>query len=174
MGNALCAYYEPCVKCLLERREGMECIDLKTRCSSKDGIEFSTSFVDDMSDFPIQCMLRIISKDGQPCEHHFTYQVDSSDSVSRLTIHDHQCTVINAGLAFGVGMLATFLIGCFVILFVKVYGVIQDRRECAKFEQEQQQMTKYEFQSPIYNSPVRTYEIPRCLSVEENKMESSL
>lgn len=155
---------------MLERREGLECLDLQNKCTA-NGNEFKTQFFNDISDKPIQCMLRITTKDGQLCDHRFTYTVDDS-VISHLTILDKVCSVVNAGFALGIGMLATFLLGCFVIMIIKVHHTVQDKREFAKFEAEQKEMTKYDFESPIYNSPVRRYEIPRCLSVEENEMNT--
>lgn len=145
----------------------MECLGVDEKCSAKDGNEFVTQYFNDISDSPIQCMLRITAKDGQLCDHHFTYNIDEN-AVNRLTILDHKCTVVNAGFAFGMIMLGTFLLGCLVIMVIKVKHTVEDKREFAKFEEEQKEMTKYEFESPIYNSPVRRYEMPRCLSVEEN------
>lgn len=67
---------------------------------------------------------------------------------------------------------ATFLIGCLMIVLLKVHNVIQDKREFAKFDEERKNMTTYNYESPIYNSPIRKYDIPSAIKNEEMEMNS--
>lgn len=174
--SALCAYYEPCVQCLLDRREGNTCNDLDQRCSSgntsTDVRPFHFEYFNDISDASIQCLLRVTTKDGSKCDHRFTYVIDPQQQTTMLKILDNRCTPVNfAGITMAI-VAATFLIGCLMIVLLKVHNVIQDKREFAKFDEERKNMTTYNYESPIYNSPIRKYDIPSAIKNEEMEMNS--
>lgn len=89
-----------------------------------------------------------------------------------LKILDNRCTPVNfAGITLTI-VAATFLIGCLIILLVKVHNIVQDKREFARFDEERKNMTTYNFESPIYNSPIRKYELPTSIKNEEAQMNS--
>lgn len=172
--SSLCAYYEPCVKCLLDRREGRPCIDLDYRCSGGNASSikpFDFGYFSDISDASVQCLLRITTKDGIKCDHHFTYDIEPQQQTTVLKILDNHCTPVNV-VGISVTIVAiTFLIGCLIILLIKVHNVIQDEREYAKFHEEVK-LNMFNNVSPIYNSPIRKYELPSSLKNDEVERNS--
>lgn len=159
--------------CLLERREGKTCNDLDLRCSSGKPLKaFHFEYYSDISDARIQCLLRVTTKDGIKCDHYFTYEIDLQQQTTMLKILNNRCSPVNfAGITMGI-VAATFLIGCLIILLVKTHNIIQDKREFAKFDEERKNMTTYNYESPIYNSPIRKYELPNSIKNEEVEMNS--
>lgn len=173
--SSLCAYYEPCVKCLLDRRDGRPCNDLDYRCSGGNESlikPFNFGYLNDISDASIQCLLRITTKDGIKCDHRFTYEIDPQQQTTMLKIQDFRCTPVNYAEITIAIVAGTFLLGCLVILFLKVHNIIQDKREFAKFDEERKNMTTYNYESPIYNSPIRKYEMPDSINTDEVDMNS--
>lgn len=150
------------------------CADLEKRCSPANTTAkpFLYEFYNDISDASIQCLLRITTKDDIKCDHRFTYEIDLTKQTTMLKILNNRCTPVNvAGITIFI-VSATFLIGCLVILLVKIHNIIQDKREFAKFDEERRNMTKYNYESPIYNSPIRKYDIPNLIKNEELEMNS--
>lgn len=105
-------------------------------------------------------MVRITDTEGAQCDYHFAYVVNS-ESQSYLRILNGDCTKLNVATITWMIVLVTFLIGLMFIGLVKVHNVVQDKREFAKFEKERLNQTQYEFQSPLYRSPVSQYEMPQ-------------
>lgn len=173
--SSLCTYYGSCVQCLLDRREGKICNDLDFRCSGGNSSSikpFNFGYFNDISDASIQCLLRTTTKDGIKCDHHFTYEIDPKLQTTMLKIHDYRCTPVNyAGITLSI-VLATFLIGCLIILMIKVHNVIQDKREYAKFDEERKNNTTYVDESPLYKPPITTYELPSSLKNADTEMNS--
>lgn len=48
--------------------------------------------------------------------------------------------------------------------------MISDRREFARFDQERREQTMYRFESPIYKSPVTSYEVPLSAGIREENV----
>lgn len=162
--NALCLYYEPCVNCLLERNEWKNCTDLDERCTAKDGTKFYYEFASDISDSKIQCITRFTSSEGVQCDKRFTYEInDQSESSLRILIAECK-KGLSIGSVFGIGIMSTLLLGILLILLIKFVNYTRDKREFAKFEEDKNQNTEYALQSPLYNSPIRTYQMPVELS----------
>lgn len=162
--NALCLYYEPCVSCLLERNEFKNCTDLDERCMAKDGTKFYYEFVDDISDSEIQCIIRFTSNEGVQCDKRFTYQINEQTE-SRLRVLNTECKKgMSIGSVFGIGIISTLILGILVILLVKLINYTRDKREFARFEEDKKNNTNYSTNNPIYNSPIRTYQMPKELS----------
>lgn len=162
--NALCLYYEPCVTCVLERNEWKNCTDLDERCMAKDGTKFYYEFVDDISDSKIQCITRFTSNEGVQCDKRFTYEINEQ-SESSLRILRAECKKgLSIGSVFGIGIASTLVLGILVILLIKLVNYTRDKREFARFEEEKNKNTNYSMDSPIYNSPIRSYQMPAELS----------
>lgn len=162
--NALCAYYEPCVNCLLDRIEFKNCTDLDERCMAKDGTKFYYEFSDDISDSKIQCIIRFTSNEGVQCDKKFTYDINEQTE-SYLRIQNAECKKgMSIGSVFGIGIVSTLILGILLILLIKLITYTRDKREFARFEDDKKNNTQYSLQSPIYNSPIRTYEMPKELS----------
>jgi len=47
--NYLCAYYEPCAKCLIYRQQGVECTNVTDVCSLEYGAEVNYEFRDNIN-----------------------------------------------------------------------------------------------------------------------------
>jgi len=162
--NALCLYYEPCVNCLLDRNEFKNCTDLDERCMAKDGTKFYYEFVDDISDSKVQCVIRYTSSEGVQCDKKFTYQINEQTE-SFLRILTAECKKgLSVGSVFAITILTTLVLGILLILLIKLVNYTRDKQEFARFEEEKNKHTNYSHQSPIYNSPIRTYQMPAELS----------
>lgn len=64
-------------------------------------------------------------------------------------------------------IIITFLLGLLVLLIVKFNIYIADKREYARFEEEQMKQTEYKFESPIYKSPVTEFRNPQRDNVND-------
>lgn len=162
--NALCLYYEPCVNCLLDRNEFKNCTDLDERCTAKDGTKFYYEFVDDISDSKIQCLIRFTSNEGVQCDKKFTYLINEQTE-SFLRILTSECKKgLSVGSVFAITIITTLVLGILLIMLIKLVNYTRDKREFARFEEEKNKLTNYSTQSPIYNSPIRSYQMPPELS----------
>lgn len=163
------------MQCLLDRREGKICNDMDIRCSGGNASSikpFNFGYFSDISNARIQCLLRTTTKEGIKCDHYFTYDVDPKQQSTLLKILDNRCEPVNyAGITLAI-VLTTFLIGCLIILLVKVHNVIQDKREYAKFDEERKNNTTYVNESPLYKPPITTYQMPNSLKTTDLEMSS--
>lgn len=166
--NSLCAYYEPCVHCRLQQKEGIECTD---RCEDTDGTPFLVNFNNEITESNLTCVVRIMDEENRPCDYRYVYEVNEGQQ-SRLDVKYYKCTHLNYGATGGLIFLATLILGLLVLVTVKVVNVFQDRREFSRFEEERKNATRYEFESPIYNSPNRRYEVPDSLAGNDFEMKS--
>lgn len=128
-----------------------------------------------ISEQPIQCIARVKHHDAT-CEYRFSYETSSDSNINtRLKIQDTTCPPISAATygLYGLGIIAiaTFLLGLIFIIIFKVNIILADRREYAKFQEEQKQ-TQYALQmSPLYKSPISEYKNPFSFE-NENIYES--
>ena len=166
--SALCSYYEPCVRCLLEQKVGTECTNLAELCQDKQNVSFTFEYQNNLSDQPITCMVRIVDTEDNTCDQHFAYEVNE-DQQSNLRIAFKKCSTIKVGTVGAFIVIATFLIGCIFLAVLKVFTYIIDKREYAKFEEELKNRTTYQGSNPIYNSPKRYYEVPKILQQNDNE-----
>lgn len=172
--NALCLYYEPCVNCLLDQNEFKNCSDTDIRCLAKDGTKFYHEFLDDISDSKIQCVIRYTSSEGIQCDKKFTYQINEQTE-SLLRILTSECKKsLSVGSVFLITILTTLILGVLLILLIKLINYTRDKREFARFEEEKNKNTNYSLESPIYNSPIRSYQMPEEFkeSYEMNRLSA--
>lgn len=162
--NALCLYYEPCVSCLLDRNEFNNCTDLEERCMAKDGTKFYYEFVDDISQSKVQCTIRFTTGEGVQCDKKFTYRINELSESSLLVLRSECKKGLSVGSVFAITIVTTVVLGILLILLIKLVNYTRDKREFARFEEEKNKHTEYSLQSPIYNSPIRTYQMPAELS----------
>lgn len=166
--SALCLFYEPCVKCLINRHHNAtSCSNIAEYCTDhKNGREFDYKFSHDLNDERIRCVVRTRHFDkagneienSDACEHYFTYEMNE-EGHSALVIDESTCTPVNYALFGGFIILATLLMGLMVAMIVKTYFWYTDRRITAEFHKHQN-MTKYEEQNPLYKSAWTRYEVP--------------
>lgn len=98
--------------------------------------------------------------DDTVCEYKFTYELEGWDTSIRIA--DASCPPVNVAAYSIIGIIiATFLIGLLILMFIKFNMFLADKREFAKFEEERKQQTEYKFESPIYKSPVTTFRNPQ-------------
>lgn len=113
------------------------------------------------------CVMRLTQRDNSAvCEHRFGYRVvdASTTRVSHLQIARERCAEPMDAAVVGAGILVgTFLLGCAILMAVKMVTVLKDRREFARFEAELKGMRYEEFTSPLYRSPNRVYEVPELV-----------
>lgn len=119
--------------------------------------KFSLNF----SDADITCISRVRYDEDTVCEYKFTYNLDDNGETF-LQIADDACPPPHyAAYAIGTVVLATLLIGIAIIMFVKCNMYLADKREYAKFEEERKKQTEYQFESPIYRSPITRVNNPQ-------------
>ncbi|SPP82125.1 integrin beta-nu [Drosophila guanche] len=169
--NKLCQFYEPCVTCLIEQRQGMgACDNLSEICTSIDRQEhFTYSFVAEL-EADVRCLVRIVNKHGIQCDSYFGYQV--IDHANYLSIQAENCEPLDYVALFGFISGFTLLIGLLLIFLILWCIRAKDAREFARFEQERENCVRQE--NPLYRDPVGRYEVPRVLSekFDENPFAS--
>eukprot|EP00099_Drosophila_melanogaster_P013348 NP_001303333.1 integrin betanu subunit, isoform B [Drosophila melanogaster] len=170
--NKLCLFYEPCVTCLIEQKQGMGvCENLTEICSSLDRQEtYPYNFVHELDPEQDQCLVRLVNKHGIQCDSFFVYQV--IDHSNFLTIQAVDCEPPDYVALVGYISAFTLLIGLLIIFIILWYIRAKDAREYAKFEEDQKNSVRQE--NPIYRDPVGRYEVPKALSVkyDENPFAS--
>ncbi|KAH8419247.1 hypothetical protein KR222_000066 [Zaprionus bogoriensis] len=169
--NKLCQFYEPCVTCLIDQKQGRgACKNYTEICSSAEHHEpFTYSFVAELQ-AEVVCLVRIVNRHGIACDNYFGYEV--VNHANYLTIQAVNCEPPNYYAIFGSISLITLFIGLAIIWLVWWCLRLKDAREYARFESEQQNSVKQE--NPIYRNPVSQYEVPKVLSVkyDENPFAS--
>ncbi|XP_017120954.1 integrin beta-nu [Drosophila elegans] len=165
--NKLCQFYEPCVTCLIEQKQGMgACDNLSQVCSSLDRQEhFTYSFVHELDPDEDHCLVRIVNKHGIQCDSFFVYQV--IDHSNFLTIQAVNCEPLDFVALFGFISGFTLLIGLLLIFLILWCIRRNDAKEYAKFLEEQKTAVRQE--NPIYRDPVGRYEVPKALSVKHDE-----
>lgn len=122
------------------------------------------------TDANIQCIARVRYDDKTVCEYKFTYELEEDNEVN-IRIAVTTCPPTNYALVsiFSI-ILFTFFIGLIFILIYKVKIHLADKREFAKFEEDKGQ-TKYDFDSPLYKSPISKFENPQIERLSQNVFE---
>lgn len=181
-GNSLCTFYEPCAKCLIQQKDGNNCTeeqyDSVCRNNNDDGggaagglgKEFHFSFVADIDLSNTTCVTRLTDDQDRSCDYRYAYKFDPAEMRSHLTIKYYKCTHVNVGAAGAIIAGFTFLLGFIVLMAVKVWNGVQDRREYRLFEEERMKETVSGL-SPLYNSPTTYYEVPKELRQNEFEMK---
>ncbi|XP_001357510.4 integrin beta-nu [Drosophila pseudoobscura] len=169
--NKLCQFYEPCVTCLIEQRQGMgACDNLSEICTSLDSQErFTYSFVAEL-EADVRCLVRIVNKHGIQCDSYFGYQV--IDHANYLSIQATDCEPLDYVALFGFISGFTLLIGL-LLIFLFIWCIRRkDAREYARFEEEWAKRVSQE--NPLYRDPVGRYVVPKALSTkfDENPFAS--
>lgn len=104
------------------------------------------------------------------CEYKFTYELDES-SDTNIRIATTSCPPANVAAYSIIGIIiSTFLIGFIVLMIYKVNIFLADKREFAKFEEDRAQ-TEYKFESPLYRSPVTTFQNPQNERLSKSDFE---
>jgi Integrin beta cytoplasmic domain len=115
-----------------------------------------------MTDDRIKCMALVKKKDMSQ-QHNFIYDINK-DHDTFLTIEEYQTPSIlvsNLGLFSLLGViLMTLLFGLIGICCYVCLLRAKDRKELAAFEKRLED-TKYEFESPIYKSPITEFRVPQ-------------
>ena len=125
------------------------------------------------ADAKIICIARIRYDDDTVCEYKFTYDLDEKLE-TMIRIEDTTCPPVNvAAYSIIAVIIATFLIGFLILMIIKFNMYLADKREFAKFEEEQKNQTLYKFESPIYKSPVTTFRNPQSAQNSPNVFELS-
>ncbi|KAH8246535.1 hypothetical protein KR038_011727 [Drosophila bunnanda] len=170
--NKLCQFYEPCVTCLIQQKQGMgACDNLSEICKSVDRQElFTYRFVHELEPEQARCLVRIVNKHGIQCDSFFSYQVINPSN--ELAIQAVDCEPLDYmalfGFISGFTVLAGLLLMCLIWWCIRA----KDAREYARFEEDQKNWVRQE--NPIYRDPVGRYEVPKALSVkyDENPFAS--
>lgn len=131
---------------------------------AKDGTKFYYEFVDDISHSKVQCTIRFTTGEGVQCDKKFTYQINELSESSLLVLRSECKKGLSVGSVFAITIVTTVVLGILLILLIKLVNYTRDKREFARFEEEKNKHTEYSLQSPIYNSPIRTYQMPVELS----------
>lgn len=134
------------------------------------GKEFEFSFVADIDVSNTSCIVRLTDDQDRFCDYRYEYKFDPAEVQSTLTIKYYKCTHINVGAAGAIIAGLTFLLGFIVLMAVKVWNNVQDRREYRLFEEERSKETVSGL-SPLYNSPTTYYEVPKELREDEFEMK---
>ncbi|XP_044249425.2 integrin beta-nu [Drosophila takahashii] len=170
--NKLCLFYEPCVTCLIQQKQGMgTCDNLTEICSSSDRQDMHRHrFVSDLDLDQDLCLVRMVNKHGIQCDSFFAYQV--IDHTNFLIIKDGECDPPDYVALVGYISAFTLLIGLASMFLIFWCIRAKDAREYARFEEDQKSRLLQE--NPIYRDPVGRYEVPKALSVkyDENPFAS--
>lgn len=111
--------------------------------------------------------------DDTVCEYKFTYVVEE-DAETNILIADASCPPVNVAAYSIIGVIiATFLLGFIILMVIKVNMYLADKREFAKFEEEQKAQTEYKFESPIYKSPITEFRNPQSDRESQNTFRES-
>lgn len=111
--------------------------------------------------------------DDTVCEYKFTYVVEE-DAETNILIADASCPPVNVAAYSIIGVvIATFLLGFIILMVIKVNMYLVDKREFAKFEEEQKAQTEYKFESPIYKSPITEFRNPQSDRESQNTFRES-
>lgn len=111
--------------------------------------------------------------DDTVCEYKFTYVVEE-DAETNILIADASCPPVNVAAYSIIGVIiATFLLGFIILMVIKVNMYLADKREFAKFEEEQKAQTEYKFESPIYRSPITEFRNPQSDRESQNTFRES-
>lgn len=111
--------------------------------------------------------MQIKESNGQQCHVHYMYII-RKDWIVDLEIYKECWKPLQAATAIGyiVGIIVG--IGTVLILIWKAKLMRDDRIEYAKFQKEVESKQIME-ENPLYNSPVRKYEIPKeFLELQQN------
>lgn len=123
------------------------------------------------TDAKIICMARVRYDDDTVCEYKFTYDLDDNLDTN-IRIEDATCPPVNIAAYSIIGIIiGTFLLGLLILMFIKFNIYIADKREFAKFEEEQQKHTQYKFESPLYKSPITKFRNPQSTENSPNVFE---
>ena len=127
--------------------------------------------INDPTDAEIQCIARVRYDDDTVCEYKFTYELDG-DYGTNINIADAACPPVNVAAYSIIGVIiATFLLGFIILMVIKVNMILADKREFAKFEEERLGATEYQFESPIYKSPISKFRNPQKEQEHQNVFE---
>ncbi|KAH8378296.1 hypothetical protein KR093_010628, partial [Drosophila rubida] len=164
--NKLCLFYEPCVTCLIERKQHMAgCKNESDVCASAKLLDvFNYQFVEEL-ETEEKCLVRIVNKHGIQCDSYFGYRV--IDHVNYLSIQAVDCEPTNYYAIFGFISLATLILGLAIICLAWWCVRLKDAREYARFEEEQLKSVRQE--NPIYRDPIGRYQVPKALSLKHDE-----
>ncbi|KAF5270698.1 hypothetical protein FQA39_LY01436 [Lamprigera yunnana] len=157
--TGLCSNYENCV------HDTVTGLKNSSNCS-EDGNTFITKLVNySISLDSSTCYLRHEKAAGFVCDTYFRYEIRKE--IVNLEIYETCGKKVQASTLIGVVIAAVLGIGIMIILGCKARLVFADRREYARFIEETQQSKMLE-ENPLYNSPIRMYEMPRELQTFRN------
>ncbi|XP_062137998.1 integrin beta-nu [Drosophila sulfurigaster albostrigata] len=164
--NKLCLFYEPCVTCLIEKKQGMDgCKNETEVCSSAESPEgFTYVFVPEL-ETDEKCLVRIVNKHGIQCDSYFVYRV--VEHVNYLAIQAVNCEPTNYYAVFGFISLITLILGLTIIWLFWWCVRAKDAREYARFLDEQRNSVRHE--NPIYRDPIGRYQVPKALSLKHDE-----
>lgn len=79
----------------------------------------------------------------------------------KVAVYDKDCwKPLPATTTIGIIIGAILALGVLGIIIYKVRITMKDRAEYKRFLEEKENFSKMQNENPLYNSPVRTYEIP--------------
>ncbi|XP_055375847.1 integrin beta-nu [Condylostylus longicornis] len=165
--EGFCEKYEPCAKILIYDNQGIEHVDDKDSICRDEKGPYTYKIETESIDANVKCLLRLNYEDGEyQCDHYFEYKIDENE-ISHLKIEQNDCTPINYAILGIITLIITLIVGILSLLMYKLCLVLQDRKECDKFNKEALEMQekikegKMEETNPLYKNPVTHYSIPK-------------
>lgn len=170
--NKLCAYYEPCVKCLIAEKKGEKCKEINEICKGVNATfideeigGFSSLCICVTSEIllfvfaeTLRCLVRITDKEGIPCDHYFKYNTEVENE---LSIQMGVCTPVDKAKVGIFIFIATILLGLLGLLWWKCLTMYKDKQELLRFQKEVESYGMSTNVNPIYKDPIRKYSIPK-------------
>ncbi|KAF2897728.1 hypothetical protein ILUMI_08445 [Ignelater luminosus] len=159
--SGLCGTYEDCVLATLTNGSSAE------KCSTEDG----TTFIPNVIDEPINaedittCYV-LYNKEERSCGARYKYNI-RKDFVVELDIYSECSEPLKAGILIGIIIAVILGGGIMLILIWKAKLMNDERREYARFQENVKRSRQLE-ENPLYNSPIRTYEMPTELQHYRN------
>ncbi|KAL6254269.1 hypothetical protein P5V15_014884 [Pogonomyrmex californicus] len=153
-GSGLCILYSSCVNVTVEYPEKAEEL-----CQTNTTL-YKTERVDAVNiDDEHYCFVRTI-QDRTVCTIPYIYEFQTDKSVT-LKIANKMCrTLMHAAFIPGIIFGAVLLLGIIGLLTWKSWTSIQDRKEYAKFEQEQQKTVYALEENPLFRPAISRFRVP--------------
>ncbi|XP_035783330.1 integrin beta-nu-like isoform X1 [Anopheles albimanus] len=155
--SPMCLSFEECVRCEVQEKNSEPCQNKEARCRQKEyfyQVEFSNN-VDESH----QCVFRY-KIDERVCDYNYSYESIGKHQ-TLIKIRDVKCEEVkSAAIYVSIIVLIVFATGMIIVLGYRLKTWREDKAIFAKFEKERAHETEYRELSPIYRSPISSFQVP--------------
>ncbi|XP_046493057.1 integrin beta-nu [Neodiprion pinetum] len=157
-GSGLCDLYEPCVNATVEAPS-----DAVNLCRTNVTVYKTeqVSKVDIASDH--YCFVRTYTSDSSVCTIPYVYEFNKDNTVT-LSIGEKICrTPLPAAVVPGVAFFLVVLLGIIALLIWKCCTALKDKREYARFEEEQKHTVYALEENPLFRPATTRFRVPSMI-----------